>query len=178
MLPEGITAVDFAVKILVQNLNRVPFRDFFSRETVLVPVPPSTPLKEDSLWVPLEICKALEKKGLGITHKILYRKKPIPRSSRVDPQNRPLPHVHYDSLGYQVSFIEIRKILLVDDVVTRGHALLGSAWRVKEAYPKADVQGFALIRTISNPTEFKSLYDPEMGTITYRRKYRDALRRP
>ncbi|MCS7137883.1 MAG: hypothetical protein NZ941_05895 [Candidatus Caldarchaeum sp.] len=163
---------------MVKNLSNLPFRQFFSRETALVPVPPSGLLKEGSLWVPLEICKALENRGLGKTLKMLYRKEPIPRSSFAEPKDRPLPSVHYKSLRYQTFFIDIRKILLVDDVVTRGHALLGSAWRVKEAYPNADIYGFAIIRTISNPDEFKSLYAPVLGTITYRRNYGDALRRP
>lgn len=144
----------------------------------MVPIPSSSLMRRGSLWVPLEICKALEDRGLGKTYPILSRWRPVSRSSMVEAKDRPLPIEHYESLKWQLVLVQPKQIVLVDDVITRGHTCLGSAWRVCEVFPAAEIYAFALIRTVSNPVEVKGLYDPILGKITYRHEQGDALRRP
>jgi phosphoribosylpyrophosphate synthetase len=41
---------------------------------------------------------------------------------------------------------EPSNILLVDDIITRGATLLGAASRLAEAFPKAEIRAFAVMR--------------------------------
>ena len=70
------------------------------------------------------------------------------------------------------------KFLLVDDIVTRGATLFGAANRLLEAFPKAQVRAFAAMRTVSVPSKFENMYDPQSGTTQYRAWIDDTLRRP
>lgn len=54
---------------------------------------------------------------------------------------------------------------LVDDVITRGATLLGSASRLCEAFPDIPIRAFAVLRTVSNPEEFSSIYSSLVGNI-------------
>ena len=71
-----------------------------------------------------------------------------------------------------------QEIILVDDILTRGHTLIASAWYIHEVFPDVEVKAFAAMRTISNESEFKKLIDPVIGRIKYRPIYDDCLRRP
>jgi len=59
------------------------------------------------------------------------------------------------------------RILLIDDVVTRGATLLAAASRLVEAWPGIEVCAFAVVRTISNPSKFDAIYAPVVGTIAF-----------
>lgn len=69
------------------------------------------------------------------------------------------------------------KILIVDDVVTRGATLLARASLVADRFPEAEVLAFALVRAISNPLDFHRMLMPVAGTVTLREQG-DTLRRP
>lgn len=69
-------------------------------------------------------------------------------------------------------------IILVDDVVTRGHTFMASAWHIKDSFPNAEAKAFAALKTVSNEIEFRNLVDPVIGKIVYRDEYDDCLRRP
>ena len=60
------------------------------------------------------------------------------------------------------------EIVLVDDVVTTGAALLGSANRLFESYGDTPIRGFAAMRTMSDPSQFNEAIDPVLGSITLR----------
>ena len=45
---------------------------------------------------------------------------------------------------------------------------LGVAARIKEAYPDLPVHGFAAMRAISDPADFRNILDPRRGRITLR----------
>jgi len=70
------------------------------------------------------------------------------------------------------------KTNIIDEIIIRGHTVLGAAWRVAEAYPGARIFAFALMRTVSDTSKFKSLYDPVLGKISFRPATGDAIRRP
>ncbi|MDZ4773553.1 MAG: hypothetical protein SGI72_10510 [Planctomycetota bacterium] len=57
-------------------------------------------------------------------------------------------------------------MIVLDDIVTRGATLLAAVSRVQEALPGARVRGFAVVRTPSDPAEFKEMFAPIAGQIT------------
>ena len=164
-----------------KNVKSLPLASFFDQETSLVPVPRSSLMKPDTLWVPDRIASALVEKRLGKeVVQCLVRETPVPKAAWSDSSERPTPSRHFETIAVQGSIEDPppQKLVLVDDIVTRGATLLGSANRLLEAFPKARVRAFAAMRTISVPSEFVNLYDPQSGTIEYRAWIDDTLRRP
>jgi adenine/guanine phosphoribosyltransferase-like PRPP-binding protein len=70
-----------------------------------------------------------------------------------------------------------RKITLVDDVVTKGATLLAAASLLAQAFPEAEIQAFALIRTMGLVPEVERIVDPVVGRI-FRTPSGGADRRP
>ena len=169
-------ASKWIAKLLKNNIKL--YEDVFNEQTVLIPVPRSSLMKSASLWPSLEIAKALGEEGFGVLRPILKREKKVVRSSTSKPEERPKPIEHCRSLSINKTRLPSKKIVLVDDIVTRGHTFMGSAWKVLEVYPDADIFCFSAMRTISNEENFKSLLDPVRGTIYYREETEDCLRRP
>lgn len=52
-------------------------------------------------------------------------------------------------------------------MVTKGATLIAAASRVKEAYPRAELRAFALVRTMGLIAEIESIWSPCCGRITY-----------
>src|SRR5438094_752521 len=52
-------------KSVQENMSSLPFAYFFQPNTVLVPVPKSSLMLKDTLWVPLRIATALARSGIG-----------------------------------------------------------------------------------------------------------------
>ena len=164
-----------------QNISALPFKAFLSETTVLVPVPRTTLMKPDTLWVPSNIASALAKRGLGRgVLACLVRKEPLRKSAWSDPSERPTPTEQYNTLAVQGQIADPppTDITLVDDIITRGHTLIGAANRLLDAYPKTRIRAFVAMRTISNPLEFVEGYAPVSGWINYRELEDDAIRRP
>lgn len=61
------------------------------------------------------------------------------------------------------------RLVLVDDVVTRGSTLLGCALALRDVYPQAEVEGFAVARTLKRDERVPaSAIQPVVGTIEWR----------
>jgi predicted amidophosphoribosyltransferase len=138
-------------------------------------------MKPDSLWVPDRIASALVEKGLGgEVVRCLVRETAVPKSAWSDASERPTPSRHFETIAVQGRIADPppEKFVLIDDLVTRGATSLGAANRLLEVFPKAQVRAFAAMRTISVPSEFTNMYDPQVGTIEYRAWIDDTLRRP
>jgi predicted amidophosphoribosyltransferase len=163
-----------------QQISKLPFAPFFHRTTILVPVPSSSLMRPGTLWVPERIASALVKMGMGReVVACLVRTTALRKAARTDPSERPKPQEHIDTISVQSQISEQpNEILLVDDIVTRGATLLGAANRLAEVFPGAQVRGFAAMRTISDPSDFVATYEPCSGTIQYRERTGDTLRRP
>lgn len=113
-----------------KDLSNLPFSSFFQNDTVLVPMPKSTPMQKGTLWVPERIAFNLLDQGLG--NKVvpmLERVAAVAKSAWSAPQDRPLPQQHYDSMVVQKPLEDPKRILLVDDIVTRGSTFIGGASR-------------------------------------------------
>jgi hypothetical protein len=142
-------------------------------DVVLVPAPGSAPLpprQTNVLWVPLRISEELVTAGFGArVAPVLVRQKAVRKSSFAGPGDRPSVQEHYDSMGVIHRIGEPpARIVLVDDVITKGATLLAGASRLAEAFPDADIQAFALLRT-QYETAFRSIVDPVYSRITVSR---------
>jgi hypothetical protein len=131
---------ELIANLISRNLQNLPFAWFFE-ETVLVPVPRASLMQKDSLWPSLNIARALEKNGLGECRVLLRRVKPIRRSSLVPAERRPKPLEHYESMSVEKMLTVPTSVVLVDDILTRGHTFLGAAWRLQEAFPETRIVG-------------------------------------
>jgi len=164
--------------LVSRNLQSLPFGEFFGKDVTLVPVPRASLLQRDALWPSLNIARALEKEGLGKCEPLLKRIGAIRRSSLAPAEKRPTPLEHYESMLVEKTLVAPASIVLVDDIVTRGHTFLGATWRLHEAFPETKIVAFAAMRTISKEKEFKDWMNPRRGFIQYRPEKGDALRRP
>ncbi|MDG6933998.1 MAG: phosphoribosyltransferase [Nitrososphaerota archaeon] len=168
----------YVAQLIKDNLSTLPFSDYFGGETVLVPVPRSSLTKAGGLWVPERIAEAILLRHLTrYIEKCLIRKVPVRKSAWSAPSERPLPSEHYESLAVQTRLHDVKEIVLVDDVVTRGSQLLGAANKLLDAFPDARIRAFAVMRTISNPHEFEGWFKPVKGKIELRAEG-DTIRSP
>jgi hypothetical protein len=169
--------VELGVRRLVED-SPPELHGLFGNDVLLVPVPPSAPFPpraleiplkggaKDFLWVPLRICEAMVAAGLASTFApLLERVRRVPRSSAVRAEERPRPGEHYESLAVKRRLVDRPRLLLADDVVTRGATLLASATRLREAYPETEIRGFALVRTVSRPGDFERMVAPARDWI-------------
>lgn len=67
-------------------------------------------------------------------------------------------------------------LLLIDDVITKGRTLAAAAIRLQEAFPKADIRAFALMRTMGFVLDIPRLVEPCHGVIHWNGE--DAYRAP
>src|SRR6266581_9650781 len=158
----------------------LPFASFFRDDTVLVPLPSSSLMQRDTLWVPERISTALLKVGLGKeSTPLLARETPLPKAAWSKASERPKAKDHIGSMSVQKRIPEPpAQILLVDDIITRGATALGAANKLAEAFPLAQIQAFAAMRTISDPSEFQSSFNPVIGTVQYIPSTGGTVRRP
>lgn len=160
---------NFVANTLDSCMNLLPYSNFFDSKPLIVPIPKTTLIKSEYLWVPHILAVEIYAKGLGSRIvNCLNRVYPLPKSSTSKSENRPKAIQHYDSLSVQRLPYNPPSILLIDDVITRGATILGAASRLAEAYPNSSIKAFAGIRTISNSLEFQKFLDPQLGTIELR----------
>ncbi len=142
---------------------------YLTRNAVLVLVPKSSLWREGSLWVPDQLANSLAQVGLGArVARLLVRTEAIPKAATSISSERPTALRHYETLAVQKDLGSVPEIVLVDDVVTTGSALLGSANRLRESYPSITIRGFAGIRTMSDPAQFERITHPVVGSIILR----------
>ena len=170
---------DWISNAMEQRRSSLPFNSFFRTNSVLIPLPRSSLLQRDSLWVPERIAAALVRKRFGArVLPCLTRTRAVPKSATSQADQRPTPTQHFESLAVQGNLGPTEDIVIVDDIVTRGHTMIGAANKLLEAFPSARIQAFAAMRTVSDWMDFSHIYDPQVGLIEYRQDSDDCLRRP
>jgi predicted amidophosphoribosyltransferase len=164
-----ILVSDWIAKRIQEKITELPFGHFFRPNTILVPVPKSSLMQPDTLWVPERIAKAMVAAGIGKqVDTCLIRTKPVAKAASCVSSERPTAKQHYDSITVQGALSKPDEIVLIDDVVTRGATLIGSANRLADAFPECRIRAFVAMRTISNPNDFQTVYSPCIGTIDLR----------
>ena len=143
------------------------FDEFFGPDAALMPVPGSTPRRdENTLWVAERICRALLSEGLaGSIMTNVRRVRQVPKSAYQAPGDRPNARTHYESIAVDPELLSPARILLVDDIVTKGSTMLGCASRAAEAFPESDIKAFAMVRTMGLVPDIDRLLAPCIGRI-------------
>lgn len=144
---------------ILESKTTLIFKSLFEGNPVLVPVTRSSLMKPNMIWVPHRIASALQRRGLGSVSLSLTRTYPVGyKASAAE---------HHDSQKVVQELLrEPESIVLVDDFVTRGATLVGSALRLREAYPNVRIAAFAAIRTETLSKNFKRINDPVFDKIT------------
>lgn len=139
----------------------------FGATATLIPMPRSAPLVQGALWPALKICESIVGVGLAArTVPALERTVAVPKASQAAWGERPGVAKHYDSLRAHARVDVGERILLVDDVVTKGTQALAAVSRLAETYPNATINVFAVIRTKGLVPEIDAIFDPAVGTIS------------
>ena len=165
-------------EIIRENITTLPFSNFFTTNTILVPIPNSSFMQPGTLWVPQRLANALVKQELGKeVIECLNRVISLRKAATSLAENRPKAVQHYESLEVKEMLSEPPKeILFVDDIITRGTTIFGAANKLADVFPQARIRAFAAMRTISPPFVFQKIYDPCVGTITL--DVHNTFRRP
>jgi predicted amidophosphoribosyltransferase len=167
----------YALRVRQQAEDSPPLAGFFEATDVLVPVPGCTPRSPGGLWTAEHLASALVNEGLGgAAWAGLRRIHAVPKSATAARGKRPTVNLHYESFVIEGYPTAPERIVLIDDVVTKGRTLLAAATRVHEAFPCADVRAFALVRTMGLISGVHRLLDPCRGEISWRAG--DAHRSP
>lgn len=139
----------------------------FAGGAVLVPVPGCTP-SGDAPWAASTLAAALRDVGLAGAVWIGLRRHVAVRKSATAPScTRPTVPEHYASFLVMPAPMMIRRIVLIDDVITKGRTLLAAAARMQAAFPHADVRAFALIRTVGFRQRLDCLIEPCDGVVRW-----------
>jgi hypothetical protein len=141
-------------------------RQLFARDAWLVPVPGSNASSQPG-WAAWQLAAALHALGLGGgLWPGLVRCSPVRKSATAPPGARPTLAQHYDSFAVGAAPRGLTgRLVLVDDVITRGRTLLAAAARLRDRYPHADVRAFAMVRTTGYLTSLDRLRAPCAGVV-------------
>ena len=165
---EGESMIVAIARRLRELLETSGLSHLLDQSVTFVPVPRAAPFPDPkSLWPALRICEAF--RGLEFGRDVLPCLKRVTavRRSRFSPRGeRPRPEEHMESMRVELPLHAPEKIVLVDDVVTKGATLLAAASLVKDTFPDADVRTFALIRTLGMIPEIDALIQPAVGSIS------------
>lgn len=167
----------YAVRVRQQSTDSPLLCGFFGATDVLIPVPGSTPATVGRLWAAEHLAGALVNVGLGgRAWRGLHRVRAVRKSATASPGERPTVDLHYESFCIEHPSAPLEKIILIDDVVTKGRTLLAAASRLHEAFPLAQIRAFALVRTMGLVPRVQQLLEPCKGEICW--KAGDAHRSP
>jgi predicted amidophosphoribosyltransferase len=140
------------------------FPEFFGPEVTLVPVPGHAPLAPGAVSTAERIAQALATCGLGVVSPMLKRAAKVTKSAWVRGADRPRAQQHFETMTMERSLVKPRRLVLIDDVVTRGATFLGAAERIQSEIPDAEIRAFALARAITDG-EIEAIRAPTVGAI-------------
>jgi hypothetical protein len=167
----------YALRVRQQATDSSLLAGFFCTTDILVPVPGSAQSVAGRSWAAKHLAIALVNEGLGgAAWPGLRRIRAVRKSATAPPGERPTVNLHYESFFIERPSISPERIVLIDDVVTKGRTLLAAATRVHEAFPSAQIRAFALVRTMGLIAGVQQLLDPCKGEIRW--KAGDACRTP
>ena len=138
--------------------------------SILVPIPRSTPMVPGAIWPSRAICDALLDAGLadGIVEGIT-RATPVTRSATANAKDRPSPLTHFESLESSFDLLGPQRLVLVDDVLTKGSTSAGCAMRASEGVAEREVSVFSVFRTLGFQPNIERVVNPSSGTVIVHR---------
>jgi hypothetical protein len=169
--------IDYAVRRLREESPEV-LREILSPDAVLVPMPRSSPLKDkNALWPSRRIAETLVANGFGSRILVaIERATGVAKSAFAARGERPSLLEHLYSLRAVPALERPSRLVLVDDVVTKGATFLAAAAHVEDAFRGVPLRCFALVRTMGLVPEVERIDDPVVGWIRFRND--DADRKP
>jgi hypothetical protein len=179
MLKSGDThfIVKYAFRVRQQVVDESPLAGFVGPDHVLVPVPASARSTVGTMTVAEHLATAMTEVGLGGgIWNGLRRVLPVRKSATAPRGSRPTVANHYDSFAIEAPTALPPRVVLVDDVITKGRTLLAAAARLHEAFPAAEIRAFAMLRTMGFVQGVDHLLAPCIGEIRWRAG--DAHRTP
>ncbi|MDB6090451.1 MAG: purine/pyrimidine phosphoribosyl transferase signature-containing protein [Gammaproteobacteria bacterium] len=163
-------------EVYEQVLRNGAFDGLFANEAVLVPVPGSAP-SAGAPWAAERLAVALHGIGLGKSvWEGVRRRVAVRKSATANNAERPTVKQHYESFAAVRPALAPERIVLVDDVITKGRTIFAAATRLHEALPNADIRAFALIRTMGFLPDVAQPLEPCQGFVTW--SGGDARRNP
>lgn len=159
----GQEASAFFVDRLAHHVSSGTLTGWFGSDVVLVPMPNHAPRMADSLWVPERLCARMVARGLGAkTITMLDRLHAVEKSRTLV---RPSAGDHFRSLRVLDADTSPQRILVVDDVITRGSVGLAALSRLRAQFAHSEIRLFAMIRTMTDPSAFRAMLDPCTGSV-------------
>ncbi len=166
----------YAARVRQQAAGISPLTGYLCPSSVLVPIPGSARTAAGSVSVAEHLATALIEEGLGQgLWRGLRRIRAVRKSATAVPGSRPTVANHYDSFAIAEAAARDpvprgalpHRVVLIDDVVTKGRTLLAAAARVREVLPNAEIRAFALLRTMGFIKDIDRLLDPCVGEIRW-----------
>lgn len=164
-----LRVIDHAVGRLADDFPLAELGSLLGPDAILVPAPRSSILVEGALWPARRICQALVDRGLGARVWVgLRRVEAVEKSAFAAPERRPKAADHYRTMACERPLAgTLGRIVVVDDVITRGATTLGAVSRLMDTLGHEDVHGFGLVRTMSD-VQVESIVGPARGRIELR----------
>ena len=149
------------------SLNDPNLATLFPPDAVLTPVPGSA-CSGGTPWAAFRLAVALSEVGFALqVWTGLRRRYAVTKSATAPSAARPTVHQHYHSFEVLPTASAIRRLVLIDDVITKGRTLLAAAARLRSELPFADIRGFALIRTQGLVRNIEHLAEPCYGVVRW-----------
>ena len=165
-----------AADVYRASLQDRELASLFARGGVLVPVPGSG-RTNGRPWIALQLALALSDVGFALpVWTALRRRYTVTKSATAAAAARPSVRQHYDSFIATLPVLPVCRIVLIDDVITKGRTLLAAAARLRSVSACVDVRAFALVRTVSFATQIERTVEPCHGVIRW--SGGDARREP
>lgn len=154
------------------KLNSPLFQSHLSGDAVAVPIPGSNKYTGKEQWTPYLLSQIIRSIGAASRVEVhVTRSTAIRKSSYQTADNRPTVDEHLETLTLQHSFplAAGTKIVLVDDLVTKGTVMTAVARMLLAEQPNLDIVGFAVARTDNNTqlNELADVVSPRIDTVTH-----------
>jgi hypothetical protein len=167
----------YASRVREEMATNESLAEHLDASPVWVPVPGNAPAAPGARPVSEHLALALLRAGVGGNLWTgLCRRRAVRKSATSCPGKRPTVAAHFDSFEVERDLPPPARVVLLDDVITKGRTLMAAAMRLNDAFPDIEIRAFAMLRTMGRVDHVEQLVDPCIGVIRWRAG--DAHREP